>query len=241
MKLSRPIFRLKRNARLLARREGIALHLALDRIAMDEGYANWSLLAAQAPSPAQALYQRLSPGDLVLLAARPGQGKTLMGLALAVEAARAGHRSVFFSLEYAERDVRDRLVALGADTALLGDELVFDGSDDICADYAVRALAQARPGTLAVVDYLQLLDQKRTNPPLDEQVGVLQRFARERETTIIVLSQVDRSYDPRSRRFPDVGDIRRPNPFDPGLFTKTCFMNAGKVQLRLTPPISAGA
>lgn len=74
MKLSVPIHHLKRRAKLLHRREQIPLHAALDRIAAAEGYRSWSLLAARQPvaSTATALNRRLEPGDLVLVAGRPG-------------------------------------------------------------------------------------------------------------------------------------------------------------------------
>src|SRR5690242_13657474 len=101
MKLSAPIFRLKRQARLLAREAKIPLHAALDRLARQEGYRSWSHLAAATPdqSPARAILGSLVAGDLLLLGARPGHGKTLLGLELAVAAARNGRRSFFFSLE----------------------------------------------------------------------------------------------------------------------------------------------
>ena len=38
MKLSAPVYRLKRRAKVLAREERIPLHEALDRVAMDEGF-----------------------------------------------------------------------------------------------------------------------------------------------------------------------------------------------------------
>jgi replicative DNA helicase len=119
MKPSAPIHRLKRKARLLSREEHIPLHDALDRVALQEGYASWSLLAVKRTSTPQAsnLFQRLSPGDLVLIGARPGQGKTLMGLKLAVAAMRSGQRSAFFTLEYTANDVLDRLRAIGAEPA----------------------------------------------------------------------------------------------------------------------------
>ena len=89
---------LKRRARLLAREAGIPLAAALDRIAASQGWSSWSLLAARAAErgAARAFHARLAPGDLALLGARPGQGKTLMGLRLALEAAHAGHASAFF-------------------------------------------------------------------------------------------------------------------------------------------------
>jgi len=46
MNLSVPIYRLKREARLLAREQHLPLHAALDRLARREGFAAWSLLAA---------------------------------------------------------------------------------------------------------------------------------------------------------------------------------------------------
>ena len=92
MKLSAPVYRLKRRARLLSRQESIPHHAALDRIAVGEGFGNWSLLAARmaAASPARTLLRHLRPGDLLLVGARPGHGKTLFGLELAVEAMKAG-------------------------------------------------------------------------------------------------------------------------------------------------------
>ena len=88
MKLSAPVYQLKRQAKSISREEGIALHKALDRVALAEGFRNWSLLAAHlsANSPSKALLDRLRPGDLVLLGARPGQGKTMLSLELIVEA-----------------------------------------------------------------------------------------------------------------------------------------------------------
>ena len=46
MKLSAPIYQLKRNAKRLSREEKIPLHEALDRVAAQEGFGGWSLLAA---------------------------------------------------------------------------------------------------------------------------------------------------------------------------------------------------
>ena len=88
MKLSAPLYHLKRKAKLLSRAENIPLHEALDRVARQEGFSGWSLLAAKvtATAPAEKLFARLAPGDLVLVGARPGQGKTLMSLELAVQA-----------------------------------------------------------------------------------------------------------------------------------------------------------
>ncbi len=233
MKLSVPIHHLKRRAKLLHRREQIPLHAALDRIAAAEGYRSWSLLAARQPvaSAATALNRRLEPGDLVLVAGRPGQGKTLVGLALAAEAARAGRRSAFFSLEYTPADVVERLRVLGFENTGLEVFFDLDCSDAISAGYVGTALASAPFGTLAVIDYLQLLDQRRDTPELSRQVRDLKAMARERGLIIVLLSQVDRSYDPAAKPFPDITDIRLPNPVDLRLFDKRCFLNGGDIRV----------
>ena len=234
MRLSAPVYRLKREARLLSRQHGIPLHEALDRMAVEQGYGSWSLLVARAAAtaPAGKLFAQLRPGDLVLVAARPGHGKTLMSLELAVEAMKSGHRGAFFTLEYTEHDMTDRFRAIGADLARFDGLFAFDSSDDMSADYIVKALASAPAGTLVVVDYLQLLDQKRANPDVMSQVRRLKSFAHQRGLIFVFISQVDRSYDPAKKPLPDLGDVRLPNPLDLSLFDKICFLNNGDIRFQ---------
>jgi len=234
MKLSAPIYHLKRKAKRLSREEGIPLHEALDRVATMEGFSAWSMLAARAAAttPANKLFPQFQPGDLVLVGARPGQGKTLMSLELAAEAMKSGHRAAFFSLEYTEKDVLDRLRAIGAEPAQFDKLFEVDCSDVISADYIVKQMATAARGTVVVIDYLQLLDQRRENPDLTVQVRALKSFARDKGLIVVFISQIDRSYDPSTKSCPDLGDVRLPNPLDLKLFDKTCFLNKSEVQFR---------
>ncbi len=234
MKLSAPVYRLKRNAKLLSRQKNIPLHAALDSIAVQEGFKSWSALAASRPqkSPIRDLFAWLRPGELLLLGARPGQGKTLMSLELAIEATRSGVPSYFFTLEYNEEDVRSRLSALTADTPQFTSLFHCDTSDDIDADYIKARLTTAPRGTVAVIDYLQILDQNRAKPDLSAQVSALKSFARDRGLIIIFSSQIDRSYDPTVKRVPDLEDVRLPNPLDLRLFNKACFLNDGETEFR---------
>jgi hypothetical protein len=234
MKLSAPVYRLKRKARELARKDAIPLHLALDRVAVGEGFGAWSLLAAKSAETlsAEGLLARLEPGDLLLIGARPGHGKTLLSLRLAVEAMKAGRRAVFFTLEYTARDVLGRFRALGVDPARFEALFSFDDSDAISAHYIMRALAEAPRGTLAIVDYLQLLDQRRGNPELGIQISALKAFAQEKGVILAFISQIDRSYDPAAKPCPDLSDVRLPNPLDLSLFSKSCFLNEGEVSFQ---------
>ncbi|PYE85265.1 DNA helicase [Phyllobacterium leguminum] len=232
MKLSAPIYHLKRKAKQLSRQSSIPLHEALNRIALEEGYSGWSLLVAQASAvtPAIKLFPLMTTGDLVLVGARPGHGKTLMSLELAVEAMKRGNPAMFFTLEYTGQDILDRLRALGVDRAQFDGLFRYDCSDAINANYIMEALASAPRGTVVVIDYLQLLDQRRENPSLAVQVGALRSFARKRGLIVVFVSQIDRSYDPLKKPCPGADDIRLPNPLDLKLFDKMCFLNDGVVQ-----------
>lgn len=230
MRLSAPVHRLKRRAKALARAENIPLYAAQDRIAREEGFAAWSLLAARlAAAPAPALLSGLAAGDMLLIGARPGQGKTLLGLRLLLDAIRDGRRAVFFTLEYTERQVMERLAALGAMAGGLPEIVT---SEEICADFIMRHLSGAPRGTVAVVDYLQILDQRRSTPALAGQMADLRAFARESGVIFGFISQIDRSYDPARDPVPGIGDIRLPNPLPPGIFSRACFLHGGEARLQ---------
>jgi replicative DNA helicase len=227
MRLSVPIHQLKRRAKLMARGEKVPLHEALDRIAREEGFGTWSALSARMAtnSPSSALLPNLAEGDMLLLGARPGQGKTLMGLQLLLDATRYGRRAVFFTLEYTDQEVMRRIHSLDREVRHMPEIVT---SSDISADFIVRYLSGSPRGTVAVIDYLQILDQQRSKPSLAEQILVLNDFARESGAILGFISQIDRSFDPERDPLPGFDDVRRPNPIPAGIFSKACFLHAGE-------------
>jgi replicative DNA helicase len=210
MKLTAPIFQLKRRARLAARKDGLALNEALNRIAREEGFAK----------------------DLLLIAARPGHGKTRVGLRLLIDAIRDGRRSLLFTLEYTEQQARERLNSLAAECGGIADDISIFTSDRISAGYIMEQMSGLEPGAVAVIDYLQLLDQQRSKPALSDQLQTLRAFAGRTRVVLGFISQIDRSFDANGKRLPYLADIRLPNLVDLRLFSKACFLHDGEVALR---------
>lgn len=235
MRLSSPIYKLKRRARLLARDNDIRLHEALNQIATKEGFRDWSHLASRycKATPAKEIMSQLNPGDTVLIGARPGHGKTLLGLELAVLAEKSDRKGYIFSLDYNEADVWDRFEKLGLRSKEYYRSIVVDTSDDICATYIIECLDNTPDHAIVVVDYLQLLDEKRSNPPLEEQVRALKKFAVKRGAIVVMISQIDRAFELSSSDMPSVDDIRLPNPLDLSIFDKRCFLHDGEVQIEI--------
>ncbi len=80
-----------------------------------------------------------------------------------------------------------------------------------------------------MIDYLQLLDQQRTKPPLAEQLAALEQSATRSGWIVACLSQIDRTFDPTVKPVPDLDDVRLPNPADLGLFDKTAFFHEDRL------------
>lgn len=181
---------------------------------------------------AAKLFAQLRPGDIALIGARPGHGKTVMGVEVLIEALKAGHRAAFFTLEFTEKDVGDLFRSIGVDMATFEGRLDLDTSDTISADSIINRLVAAPAGTTVVMDYLQLLDQRRHTPALADQVGAIAAFAREKGVIVIFLAQIDRSFDSSREPCPDIDNLRLPNPLDVKVFSKTCFLHEGLTRFR---------
>lgn len=233
MQLSAPIYLLKRQAKLLARRAGIPLHQALNQLAIKEGFRAWSHLASYAAqnSVARDLISNIQPGALVLLGARPGHGKTLLGIEMAWRASEFGRRGYFFTLDYHELDVAQSVRRLGFEPTSVSDRVVIDTSDEISADFIRKRVSKDNQPALVVVDYLQLLDQKRSHPSLEHQIRALRDFVQNTFAICIVISQIDRSFDLTAKAMPDATDIRLPNPLDLSLFGKLLFLHDGQIRM----------
>lgn len=229
MKLSAPIHQLKRQAKQLSREQQIPLSQALNTIANQNGFAQWSHLISiyDQQSLPEKMFDQLCQPRLTLVGARPGHGKTKFAFGLAVEATKRQRQSWIFSLEYTQAQVEERFAAEGGDAALVN----IDVSDQISSEYIATQLADVKPDSVVVVDCLQLLDQVREKPVLAKQVEELEITAKQCGISIILITQIDRSFDDNNQHMPTISDLRLPNQIDIEKFDRIAFIHNQRVQL----------
>lgn len=177
------------------------------------------------------------PGSLVVIAARPGVGKSSFAMQMAVRQALDGRRAAFLSLEMPAAEQGRRVLAhvgrvdYGAlqaarnddiDWAALADAVermgrcaglwVDDQSGPDVAAITRKVEALAAIGTkLLVLDYLQLCSvpgkQSRT-AEIGEITRTLKNLAKKHGMAILCLSQLNRDVEKRVSPRPTMADLR---------------------------------
>ncbi|MCE9604619.1 MAG: replicative DNA helicase [Planctomycetia bacterium] len=180
----------------------------------------------------------LRAGELIIVAARPGVGKTSWALNLADHVASEGAHVLFVSLEMTRRELGERLlssrsgVPLGvirrgsknvdnrraiieaqADLAPL--PITFDDAPQrSMADIAAAARRVKRQGKLAliVIDYLQMIEPADRRSPRHEQVATISRrlktLPRELRVPIVCLAQLNRDVEKAADHRPRLSHLR---------------------------------
>jgi len=184
----------------------------------------------------------LQPANLIVLAARPGKGKTSLALNIAQYAAENETPVLFFSLEMTELQLGYRLLSATAETNLeklmsghinKQNELVnvFKALSDlerlsnyIHIDTKSTTLVEIKGNArkkmkelkakkgLIIVDYLQLMHGSRRFERKDLEIGEISRglkqLAKDLNSPIIVLSQLNREVEKRDTPKPRFSDLR---------------------------------
>ena len=168
---------------------------------------------------------------LYVLAGRPGMGKTAMGLTLAVNAAIAGNRVLFFSLEMSHAQLMQRVLSRFSGSAVHSGDVPYntdaavekacglmldidDASGLTALDICARATQHKRRNGLdmVVVDYLGLVQpsDKRANKvhQLEEVTQAMKRLSKDLGIPVILLSQLSRALEGRDEKRPGLGDLR---------------------------------
>jgi replicative DNA helicase len=230
MKLSAPIHVLKGQAKRIKVEQSLSMTEALNQIAKKEGYSSWSLLQSKQdelyPNSYDEVLDFFNPGDFVIVGARPSMGKTSFTVGMFVRAINRGKaKHFFFSLAEIHKDIAGRMAIYDESLGQNNNLFELDYSDEISGDYIInKTRKEVSEGSVIVIDYLQLLDQRRANPELQVQIDNLTNYAKETGCIIIFLSQVDRNIEYKGDQRPTLEDINLPNALDLKSFNKIIFL-----------------
>lgn len=180
----------------------------------------------------------LRPGQLAIIGATPGMGKSVLAANIAASACKGGIGVHFSSLEMTRREVMLRLLSAHAtvDLSVLMNHRLDESDwsrirkryDDINAwplwvdDTASQSLLQVRararttarrkPLGMVIVDYLQLMAPRDRRVPREQQVGELSEglkgLAKELHVPVVALAQLNRGPSGRQDKRPAMSDLR---------------------------------
>ncbi|HDM09107.1 MAG: replicative DNA helicase [Deltaproteobacteria bacterium] len=181
----------------------------------------------------------LQPGDLVIIAGRPSMGKTALALNIGYNAAeRTGKGVAIFSLEMSRMQLGIRLLGFdaGIDATRLRTGFLRDGDwarlthsanrlselpifiDDSSAITVLemkakcRRLKKKRDLALVVVDYLQLIQGRRSAESRQLEISEISRslkaLAKDLNVPVLALSQLNRKVEDRPNKRPQLADLR---------------------------------
>ncbi len=178
----------------------------------------------------------LNRSDLILLAARPGMGKTSFALNIAKHVALKCKRKVaFFSLEMTKEQLASRLLSMEglisgttlrtgkltddewtrlieAGDVLSKTEIYLDDTPGITVPEIKAKLRRQRGVDLVIIDYLQLMSASRRIDNRVQEISEITRnlkiLAKEFNVPVITLSQLSRASEQRAEHKPQLSDLR---------------------------------
>ena len=176
--------------------------------------------------------------ELIVIAARPGLGKTSLALQIAIRTAQqTGKRVAFFSLEMARAAITQRILCtdaridsnvLRAGRMSIEEEqrmaqsaerntplpIIIEDRSDLTLDNIrsmARSLMREKEVSLIVIDYLQLMKGQRSDGRQQEIAEIsrgLKGLAKELDIPIVALAQLNRQSELRTDKRPLLADLR---------------------------------
>ena len=177
----------------------------------------------------------LEKSSFTIIAARPAVGKSIMALQIGKENAKRGNKVAIFSLEMADKELYERLLASESDFELTrikkakeflkGESEKFDEVNNkvenypiyvATGDYSVNEiyrLCKHQDFDLIIIDYIQLLEpDKSYKGNRAAEVGEISRnikkMAMKLKVPVIALSQLNRAVEGKKDKEPTMAELR---------------------------------
>jgi len=180
----------------------------------------------------------LNKSDLIIIAARPGMGKTSFAMNIAVNVARhsSDKEVVVFNLEMSKEQLATRILSTealvesntlrngrinGEDWVKLATSagylstlpLYIDDTASMTVQQMKAKLRRTKNLGLVIIDYLQLMDSATTRSDnrvlvISEITRQLKVMAKELNVPVILLSQLSRAVESRTDKRPMLSDLR---------------------------------
>ncbi len=178
----------------------------------------------------------MGPGDLILIGARPGMGKTSFAMNVATKVAQFSKKAVcVFSLEMSAEQLVSRMLSsealidsysirsgnlsgddwekLARAAAMLSEcEILIDDTSGMTVTAMKAKLRRVKNLGLVVIDYLQLMQSDRRIDNRVQEVGDISRglklLAKDLKVPIITCAQLSRGPESRTDKRPMLSDLR---------------------------------
>lgn len=197
---------------------------------------------------------KLEKGDITIIAARPGVGKSAIVTQILGDMGKRGLKVAYFNLEMSDDQVYERFVSRIAEIGLtrikrakafLGDEEErFDRANEEMSDYQVgitigpicprdiKSECRHQGYDVIVVDYLQLLTPDSRCGSRNEEVSAISRslkaLAGELKVPVIALSQLNRASEGKETKEPTMSELRESGALEQDASTIIMLWNISK-------------
>ncbi|MBQ6702740.1 MAG: replicative DNA helicase [Clostridia bacterium] len=178
----------------------------------------------------------MGPGELILVGARPGMGKTSFVLNIASNVAKRTKKAVcIFSLEMSNQELVSRMLSgegmvdsynirsgkltpedwqnlAQASASLAECDILIDDTTGITVTGMKAKLRRVKNLGLVVIDYLQLMQGEHHNDNRVQEVGEISRnmkiLAKELRVPVVCCAQLSRGPESRTDKKPMLSDLR---------------------------------
>lgn len=175
------------------------------------------------------------PGQLVVIGARPGMGKSALALNLCDNIATAGTPCGYITLEMSRQELQERLLARRARVRIEAMECPSPATKHALAEAAqkihrlplildqssraleavvssIRWMRRRHGVEMVVVDYIGLVRPPDVRAPREQQIAVITRrlkeLAVEQQIAVLACAQLNRGLESRLSKVPQLSDLR---------------------------------